>query len=400
MKNFDLRRLWIDETATSMDDAVDCIATQYISYPNFYSFKLNKSSNYKNLDAITGERNFFDFYLPFVSKEERGNFMTPYVKLTHYYNKVQDAYIVVANDKIVIRDTHILNAKHELPFTIRQFFRNTNSMYGTGMCEILLPFKSEINKLREQLIEAVRRSNNQTIAIGGNLQFDGQQFAYNNQILQFKGQLPGNFQQLSGNPPNQSIFNLLNQLYEDVAVYSGVDLRNILGEPQQTAYQTAVQKESSLHRINNVITNRDEAYQRMANQQLDNIMMYYPRKMARAIVAIDENNEPTETPEPSYPTIEMEGKKVSGKKLVKTEGKTLFEVTPEVIRGDIGVEVYTNLNTPTINEVEKQQLMDFYSQGCVGIANAYMANPELADLKPKNEALKDLADKFNIDMLE
>jgi hypothetical protein len=129
MKNFDLRRLWIDETATSMDDAVDCIATQYISYPNFYSFKLNKSSNYKNLDAITGERNFFDFYLPFVSKEERGNFMTPYVKLTHYYNKVQDAYIVVANDKIVIRDTHILNAKHELPFTIRQFFRNTNSMY-------------------------------------------------------------------------------------------------------------------------------------------------------------------------------------------------------------------------------------------------------------------------------
>lgn len=44
--------------------------------------------------------------------------------------------------------------------------------------------------------------------------------------------------------------------------------------------------------------------------------------------------------------------------------------------------------------------MDFYSQGVVGIANAYMAVPELADIKPKAEAIKDLADKFNIDMLE
>lgn len=124
----------------------------------------------------------------------------------------------------------------------------------------------------------------------------------------------------------------MSQLYEDVAIYSGVDLRNILGEPQQTAYQTAVQKESSLQRINNVITNRDEAYQRMANQQLDNIMMYYPRKMARNVVEIDEQNEPTEAPESTYPTIEIDGKKASGKRMVKTEGKSLFEVTPETIR--------------------------------------------------------------------
>lgn len=172
MKNFDIRRLWIDEQATSMDDAVDCIATQYLSYANFYSFKLNSSAGYKNLDSVVGARNFFDFYLPFVAKEERGNFLTNYVKLTHYYNKVNDTYIVIANDKTIIRETHILNAKHELPFTIRQFFKNTNSIYGTGMCEILMPFKSEINKLREQLIDAVRRSNNQVIAVGGNLQFD------------------------------------------------------------------------------------------------------------------------------------------------------------------------------------------------------------------------------------
>ncbi len=100
-----------------------------------------------------------------------------------------DRYIEIANDKVVIREHAIMNATHSLPFAVRKFFYNHNSITGAGFCEILLPFKSEINILRELLMDAVKRSGQEVIAIGGGLEFDGTHFAYNNQIRKFKGEL-------------------------------------------------------------------------------------------------------------------------------------------------------------------------------------------------------------------
>lgn len=397
LQNFDIRRVWFDEQATSMEGAVDCVAEQLISYGDFYKFKLDKSSGWKNLDAVGAGQTWSTDYLPYYTREERGNSSNKYVKLTHYWNKVSDDYFVVANNKVLVREGHILNARHQLPFTLRQWFRNPNSLYGTGMNQILLQFQSDINTFREMYMDAVKRSNSQVIAIGGGLSFDGRQFSYNNQILQFKGNMGnGNFQQLSGNPPNAALNDFLEKLYTDVAIYGGVDLRNIMGISAQTAYQTAVQKESQLQRMNTIITTRDAALQRVANMHLDNIQMYYPRKMVRELVPVDDNLEPTEDVEKTYPTVEAKGMKIKKDKYITTEETSLIEVTPEVIRGQVGVKVYTNLNAPTINEVEKEQLLGFYNTGLTGIANAYMANPEMETIKPKADAIRELARKFNV----
>ena len=98
-------------------------------------------------------------------------------------------YVTMANDKTIIRNHPIINASKSLPFAMRQFSYNPFSAYGRGLCEILMPFKSDLNTLREMLMDAIKRSNNQVIAVGGNLQFDGNYFAYNNQILKFNGDL-------------------------------------------------------------------------------------------------------------------------------------------------------------------------------------------------------------------
>lgn len=37
----------------------------------------------------------------------------------------------------------------------------------------------------------------------------------------------------------------------------------------------------------------------------------------------------------------------------------MFEVTPEILRGDMYVDVYTNINAPTISAVERQLKIDF-----------------------------------------
>lgn len=150
------------------------------------------------------------------------------MKLTHYWNQALDKYMVVANDRIIIREHPIMNATHSLPFVVRQYGRNVGSIYGYGLCQALMMFKSEINTLREMLMDAVKRSNQSAIAIGNGLVFDGNSLAYDNTIYRFKGNLAGNFQQITGNPPNQAIFNYLVQLYKDVAVFCGIDIQNIL----------------------------------------------------------------------------------------------------------------------------------------------------------------------------
>lgn len=93
-------------------------------------------------------------------------------------------------------------------------------------------FNSEVNNLRELLMDGIRRSNTQVLAIGNGLSFDGRGFSYDNEILTFDGRLSAdNFQQISGNPPNQAIFGYLDRLYKDISVYCGIDIQNVLGQP-------------------------------------------------------------------------------------------------------------------------------------------------------------------------
>ena len=159
-------------------------------------------------------------------------------------------------------------------------------------------FNSEVNNLREILMDAIRRSNMQTLAIGNGLSFNGRSFSYDNEIITFDGNLANNFQQLSGNPPNQAIFAYMTQLYKDIAIYIGIDIQNIIGQPQQTAFQTEVQREASQKRVNVWLTNRDLANERFADLYKDLLQRYFPRKDAEGI----------------YPTIEIEGEQmVNGK---------------------------------------------------------------------------------------
>ena len=61
------------------------------------------------------------------------------------------------------------------------------------------------------------------------------------------------------------------------------------------------------------------------------------------------------------------------------------------------VDVYTDLNAPTINEVEKAQKMEFFST--VGnITAAYLQNPALEEIMPMNRTIRDIAESLNIEV--
>lgn len=142
----------------------------------------------------------------------------------------------------------------------------------------------------------------------------------------------------------------MDRLYKDIAIYVGIDIQNILGEPQQTAFQTEVQREASQKRVNVWLTNRDLAFERFANLHKDNLCKYFPIKDAEGL----------------YPTIEVEGEELIGegekKRFKKKKGKSMFEATPEMLRGDIYIDVHTNTTAPTINAVDRQQKLDLLQQ--------------------------------------
>jgi hypothetical protein len=50
---------------------------------------------------------------------------------------------------------------------------------------MLTSTKSDINTLKETLMEAIKRSNNQMFAIGGDLELESQELNMNNTVVRF-----------------------------------------------------------------------------------------------------------------------------------------------------------------------------------------------------------------------
>lgn len=382
--NVDIRDFYIDNTAKNgIEDAGDCIWLDWISYDKFQELKWNIF--YRNIEKVA-PRNWSTEDKPFLVSEEDTK-TGDYVRRIRYYSVDKDAYMELANG-VLVREHPLnstMNGRKALPFTIRVLWKKNYSIYGRGLCEGLMMFNSEVNNLRELLMDAIKRSNTQTLAIGNWLSFDWRTFSYDNEIITFDGNLANNFQQLSGNPPNQAIFNYMTQLYKDIAIYIGIDIQNIIWQPQQTAFQTEVQREASQKRINVWLTNRDLANERFADLYKDLLQRYFPRKNADWL----------------YPTIEIEGEQMVNWKFRKKKWKSIFEVTPEIIRGDISIDVYTNTTAPTINAVDRQQKLDLLN-AVWWIANGYavakQAGVDIETILPLKKTLRDLASDYNLEI--
>lgn len=385
VKNVDIRNFYVDNHAmSSFDEAVDCIHRERISYDKFKKYATNPL--YKNTEYVK-PREYSNEYHWFTTEEEmvkQGN----YVELLRYRNVEKDAFIVLANGVLVREHPMVSTIDWEkaLPFVVRNLGKKNYSIYGRGICEACMMFNSELNNLRELLMDAIRRSNTQVLALGNWLSFDWRSFSYDNEILTFDWNLANNFQQISWNPPNQAIFSYVERIYKDIAMFVWLDIQNIIWQSQQTAFQTEVQREASQKRINVWLLNRDLAYERFANLYKDLLQTYFPRKTAEGV----------------YPKIETEDEKLeSNGKFRKKKWKYTFEVTPELLRWDIYIDVYTNTTAPTINAVDREQKLQFVTaigNIAVGYANAKQAWFDIDTILPQKKILRDMADDFNIEL--
>jgi len=401
VKNIDIRMFWIDDQAIDdIEQANDCFYRQWMSFDKFLC--LEDSPIYKNIKYVQ-PRGYSTEYKTFLTAEEKVK-QWDFVLIEHYWNIEKDAYIQRANG-IIIREHPIMSTidgMKALPFTIRILGTKTYSMYGRGFCEALMTFNSDVNNLRELLMDGIRRSNSQVLAIGNGLAFNGRDFSYDNEILTFDGNLANNFQQISGNPPNQAIFSYLDRLYQDIAIYVGIDIQNIIGDAQQTAFQTEVQREASQKRVNVWLMNRDLAFERFANLHKDNLQRFFPLKDAKGLYPqleiADEELISESTKDKKEDGSETE---YQSKRFRKKKGLHVFEVTPDLLIWSIDIDVYTNATAPTINAVDREQKMDLLTRVPM-IAQSYMlakqSGFDLDSILPMKQTLKDIAANYNLDV--
>ena len=127
--------------------------------------------------------------------------------------------------------------------------------------------------------------------------FDGGKISFNNQVLKFNGQLnDANFRELKGMPPNSQAFQVLQDLMREIAIFLGIDISQVMGTPNSTAFETAQKVESGLKRVNVVLTNRDHSLQKVFTRHLANIMQFFPISEAEAIVEMDNKGKIKESP--------------------------------------------------------------------------------------------------------
>lgn len=387
-KNVDIRQFYLDNEAIEwIEDANDCAYRQWMSYDKFMNFK--DAQHYKNIEFVQPKQ-FSNDFKTFINQEEAIK-IGRFVEIWKYWNIEKDIYIEMAN-WIIVREHPVMNTidwEKALPFVVRILWQKNYQIYGRWLCEALMMFNSEVNNLRELLLDWIRRSNTQVLAIGNGISFDWRWFSYDNEILTFDGKLSSeNFQQISGNPPNQAIFWYLDRLYKDISVYVWIDIQNVLWQPQQTAFQTEVQRESSQKRMNVRLTNRDLAYERYANLMKDLIQTRFPKKDWNWL----------------YPMLETEWEKLLTKsdwttKFKKQKWTYLFECTPEILRWDIYIDVYTNTNSTTINAVDREQKLDLLNKlWAMGqwIMMAKQAWLDVESIMPIKDVLRDLASDYGL----
>lgn len=393
LKTLDIRNVYWDDRVTNFDDANDEIYIEYLTPEMFEAEKENK--NYKNLQYVWTWTKTDQVYFNW---EDLGRINTGLIEKMHYWNKQKDRYIVIFNRQVVAREIPLPYAHKELPIVPRQYGYLTDSIYWRWLAEACMQFADKINRLSEMLFDWIARSNNSIFAIGGGLTFDWNKFSFNNQIIKFNGQLnDANFREIKWVPPNQSAFQYLQDLLKEIAVYVGIDISQIIWQPSSTAFQTAVQTESSLKRVNVVLVNRDYALQKVFTRHLSNLMQFFPMSSVEKILEIDSKWKVTKW-EKQYPKILMNDKKYIADtwKFVDAPWKYEFEVKPEYIRGQFDMEVKTNFNSPTLKALKQENMTNFLKWYAMYAQLAQ--DPNLSKILKPDDFIKELAYTYDIDI--
>jgi hypothetical protein len=355
----DVRKFWIDSTA-DLDDAEDCIEEEIVSMAKIEEWKNNP--NFKNLEkviAYNSEQMNGDKATTNEEKTRSSN-TKPMVTLWHYWNKVKDEYIVVANKSVEIRRHPIPYAHKELPYSVLKDETVLGSIYGRGVAKRLQNTAAEIQSARNIMMDGMRMSSTTNLLMGENISVDSVENVFGGNIWNVSGNM-NELKELQIANKNTAPQNINNLLMEDATIISGIDNRALVGSPQRTAFEVRVQEQTKLKGISLGLKNMDYWMERWASQRLKNIQQFFTKTYADQIVGENDSFVPTGV---AVPIENKQMKKIilkKGHKIQLEEGKGfgILELSGDDLRSSLGVKIKTRSTTPILESIRAENVNNF-----------------------------------------
>ena len=338
-KSLYIKNFWVDEAATGIENANDCMELELWNEDRFHS---NYDELYPNAKIVQGNAVFdYEWYATEEAVEK--------VECLYYYNKARDMFSIIANGVLLTKPDNPNPYKHkELPYVQSVCIPRVKSFYGMGFPRLVRSLQEEKDTIRNMRIDSAKLAINNIVVIDDRVELDDEDLEVRpNQII--RGPVDGiNFIK----PPelNTATYKEEELLKEDIIRVTGVDPRlQTMGGAGDTATEIAILKESSMKRIRLIMRTIEwKALYRIGRLRLANFLQFYSIPKYKDIIGEDGEI----TSEPFYPTV-----------MNQKEGKAeQVQFKDMDFKGEYDVMVSAGSTLPISDAVENQKITNLFDR--------------------------------------
>lgn len=370
-KSIHIRNFWVDEKATTIENAEDCVEIELLGEESFHQIY---DRNYPNAKFVhSGQPIDFDWYKS--TKPE------DVIEVIHYWNCRKDMYAICANGVLLTIPGNPNYYKHkELPYVSSVFLPRPRCFYGIGIPKLTMGLQEEKDTVRNMRLDQSKLNINQIVVVDDKIELDEDDLRSRpNQVV--KGP-PGSVEYIRGPAPNPSSYQEEQLLRDDMIIAHGVDPRlQTLGGSGDTATEIAILKESSLKRIRLTLRILEwAALYRVGRLRLANFIQFYSIPKFQKIIG--ENGE-IQT-EAVYPKVGVD----------TGQGRQYIQFDERDLRGEYDVIVVSGSTLPVSEALESQKAINLFDrlkghpdinqrQLVTDLIRAHMKNPSDLLTKPQ-----------------
>lgn len=395
-------RIYIDEAATVIEEAEDCILEERLRFDTFKT-KYGSRADCYNVDKV----------VPCGSLSERTNFFErsdddpmdgDYVQVLRYYNKMTDSYQILANT-VVISDEPIPYKHKELPVAVWNYYPVEGRIYGMGIPRILASTQEEREAIRNLSLDRQKMHLNKMFLVNDLFDLDEDEAT-----TRPHGFIHVNSGGLSldniikpieyGDVPGSSV-RMDDQLLNDEQRTTGIDDRSQSVNVGGTATEAAILTEQSQKRINliNTLTGMN-TIERIGKLKWSNIEFFYP---APRVENITEDNDEKSKKKKTYRKISVEGQefevvetpdKKKELKMNDITGTGSFQLDSTHARffdnlGDVDIRIQWDIKAVMPQAIRQSKSMELF--------NAMIGNPMTMNEMNVRRAMKDIIMEYDFD---
>lgn len=385
--------IFIDEKATSIDEAVDGFEREIINIDEFHRKYGNKYGFFDTQFVIAGgdvsNRSFFQLPADITNSD---------VEVLHYMNRSTDAYWCCANN-ITIYDGPLPSKHKELPWTPVYQYRIPGQFWGMGIPKVIHYLSEERRSIRNLNMDRQKLSIQKMFLHNSSFDIDDEDLITRPHGLisvDTGGQpLSAAIQPVEYGDVPASYFKTEEILLEDIRRAHGIDDRIQGVQAGGTATEAAILKESSLKRVNLIsITNEMDSIVRIGRLKWSNIQFFYTAPRIELITEDDDERE-----KKVYRTVSIPGKKFeivdeNGTKSLRMKdvqgasALTLNKKFAKYIEGNYDVYVDAEIFTPISKAIDQTKKTEMFS--------LMLSNPATMALLDLNGAAADVLKTNNI----